>query len=50
MNIGLNRDTTDKFYTNKEIVEICINNIKSNIKLKKTDFIIDFSGWQVKRF
>jgi hypothetical protein len=44
MSIGLNRDTTDKFYTNKEIVEICINNIKSNIKIKKTDFIIEPSA------
>ena len=44
MSKGLNRDTTDKFYTNKEIVEICINNIKSNINIKKSDIIIEPSA------
>ena len=44
MNIGLNRDTTDKFYTNKEIVNFCVNDIEKILKIKKLDIIIEPSA------
>jgi 16S rRNA A1518/A1519 N6-dimethyltransferase RsmA/KsgA/DIM1 with predicted DNA glycosylase/AP lyase activity len=40
-NKGLNRNIIDKYYTKKEIVELCINKIKENIKINKKDLIIE---------
>lgn len=44
MSKGLNRDTSDKFYTNDDIVKECVNNIKTNIKINKSDIIIEPSA------
>ena len=41
---GLNRDTTDKFYTVSSTVEICINLLKKNIKIEKNDLILEPSA------
>jgi predicted RNA methylase len=41
---GLNRDTTDKFYTKHETVDICINKINSTIKINKEDIILEPSA------
>lgn len=41
---GLKRDTIDKFYTNQNAVKLCINWIKSKIKIKKNDLIIEPSA------
>lgn len=39
---GLNRNQIDKFYTKKEIVELCFDNIKKNLNINKNnDFIIE---------
>jgi hypothetical protein len=38
MNTGLNRDVTDKFYTNKDIVNLCVNDYKKNIEYKKNRY------------
>lgn len=43
-NTGLNRNTIDKYYTKKSIVEKCINHIKSKIKIKSKDIIIEPSA------
>jgi hypothetical protein len=37
---GLNRNITDKFYTKKEIVELCFDIIKKNIKINKNNDLI----------
>jgi hypothetical protein len=43
--IGLNRNTIDKFYTKNEIVELCINLIIKNIDIsKENDLIIEPSA------
>ena len=34
---GLKRNTIDKFYTNKKIVELCYNYIKDNINILNSD-------------
>ena len=41
---GLNRNTTDKYYTKPEIVNACIEIIKNNINIKDTDLIIEPSA------
>lgn len=41
---GLNRITIDKFYTNKNIVNKCINLIKEFLKINKNDLIIEPSA------
>jgi 16S rRNA A1518/A1519 N6-dimethyltransferase RsmA/KsgA/DIM1 with predicted DNA glycosylase/AP lyase activity len=39
---GLNRNITDKFYTKKEIVDLCYDNIKINLDIdKNNDLIIE---------
>ena len=43
-NIGLNRNTLDKFYTSKNIVEKCISFIKKNLEIKRNDLIIEPSA------
>lgn len=42
--IGLNRNTIDKYYTKDSVVKICINLIKSNLKINKSDLIIEPSA------
>jgi predicted RNA methylase len=43
--VGLNRDFTDKFYTKKEVVEYCIENIKKYILIDyEKDLIIEPSA------
>lgn len=41
---GLNRNTIDKYYTKKNIVDLCIRSIKSNIKISKKDLCIEPSA------
>jgi len=41
---GLKRNIIDKYYTKSEIVKLCIDYIKTNIKIKKTDLIIEPSA------
>ena len=41
---GLNRDTTDKFYTNENIVFLCIEKIKVHLNINKNDIIIEPSA------
>ena len=42
---GLKRDTIDKYYTKNEIVNICIDAIKKNLKInKENDLIIEPSA------
>ena len=41
---GLKRNTIDKFYTNKKIVELCYNYIKDNINILNSDLIIEPSA------
>lgn len=43
-NVGLKRDQTDKFYTKKEIAELCINIVKKNIIIEKDNLIIEPSA------
>ena len=42
--VGLNRDKLDKFYTKKEIVDLCFNYIKDHIKIEVDDLIIEPSA------
>jgi predicted RNA methylase len=42
--IGLNRNTLDKFYTSKNIVEKCISFIKEKLDIKRNDLIIEPSA------
>jgi hypothetical protein len=41
---GLNRNTTDKFYTKNEIVKICVDKIIENLDINKDDLIIEPSA------
>jgi predicted RNA methylase len=42
---GLKRNTIDKYYTKNEIVELCLNNVKTHIPIdKETDLIIEPSA------
>ena len=41
---GLKRNTIDKFYTQDNIVSLCINTINSNLDINKDDFIIEPSA------
>lgn len=41
---GLKRNTIDKYYTKKDIVELCINSIIKYIKISKNDIIIEPSA------
>ncbi len=41
---GLKRDTIDKFYTKKEIVDKCIKSIKKYIDFDNNDLIIEPSA------
>lgn len=41
---GLNRDTIDKYYTNQNIVTICIQHIKQHIQVNKDDLFIEPSA------
>lgn len=41
---GLKRDTTDKYYTKPEIVDMCKNAINKYVEIKKTDIIIEPSA------
>lgn len=41
---GLKRNTIDKYYTKNNIVQKCIKNIKSKIKIKKNHLIIEPSA------
>lgn len=43
-NTGLKRNNIDKFYTKKEIAELCINNIKKYLKINKDELIIEPSA------
>jgi predicted RNA methylase len=42
--IGLKRDTIDKYYTKKEIADLCVDFFKLNIETKKSDLIIEPSA------
>ena len=42
--VGLKRDTIDKFYTNAEVVLECYKNIKNHLGVKKGDLIIEPSA------
>lgn len=44
MNIGLKRNTIDKYYTKNDIVNICIDKIKENININNDDLIIEPSA------
>ena len=44
MNTGLKRNKLDKFYTNNNTVNICINELIKNINIKKNDLIIEPSA------
>jgi predicted RNA methylase len=41
---GLKRNTIDKYYTKKEIVNMCLDNIKKYIKINKDDLIVEPSA------
>lgn len=41
---GLNRNTIDKYYTKKEIVDMCITDIKNKLQINKTDLVIEPSA------
>ena len=43
-NKGLNRNTIDKYYTNKYVVDNCINNINNHIIINNNDLIIEPSA------
>ena len=43
-NTGLNRNILDKYYTKQSIAEECINKIKENVPINKTDLIIEPSA------
>ena len=42
--IGLQRDTSDKYYTNNDIVKYCLNKVKKNIKITNNDLCIEPSA------
>ena len=37
---GLNRDTIDKYYTKGNVVDLCLNFVKTNIQINKVDDVI----------
>lgn len=41
---GLKRNSLDKFYTKLEIVDLCLNIFKNNVKVRKRDIIIEPSA------
>lgn len=41
---GLNRDITDKYYTNVSTVNLCYEYIKNNLKINKNDLVIEPSA------
>ena len=43
-NVGLTRNTVDKYYTNTKMAEMCFNIFKKNTKPKKTDLCIEPSA------
>lgn len=43
-NIGLNRNTIDKFYTKKTVVDFCLNLVKKYIIIDNNDLIIEPSA------
>ena len=43
-NVGLNRNTIDKYYTKSNVVNQCIDLIKKNININKNDIIIEPSA------
>lgn len=44
MSVGLNRKNTDKFYTNTNVVNLCINNLKKYINISPNDLCIEPSA------
>ena len=42
--LGLSRNTIDKYYTNKNVVNKCIAMIKKHISISKNDLIIEPSA------
>ena len=44
MNTGLKRNIIDKYYTKDIIVDLCLNYVKTNIKINDTDLIIEPSA------
>ena len=42
--IGLNRNTIDKYYTKQHITQLCFDYINNNLKIQKTDLIIEPSA------
>jgi hypothetical protein len=44
IHIGLNRDQTDKFYTNPSVVKICMEYIRTILVIKREDIIIEPSA------
>lgn len=44
MNTGLKRNIIDKYYTKDNIVDLCLNYVKTNIKINDTDLIIEPSA------
>ena len=43
-NTGLNRNTIDKYYTKKSVVDECLTHIKNNIQINSGDLIIEPSA------
>ena len=43
-NVGLKRNTIDKYYTNTKIAEECFNKFKKYVKPKKNDLCIEPSA------
>ena len=44
MSVGLKRKNTDKFYTNTNVVNLCINNLKKYININPGDLCIEPSA------
>jgi len=43
-NTGLNRNTIDKYYTKKSVVDECMKSIENHIEFEKNDLIIEPSA------
>jgi len=41
---GLKRNTTDKYYTNDNVVELCLKDVKKHLNINKNDLIIEPSA------
>lgn len=41
---GLNRVSTDQFYTNKKAVDLCLDTLKTTVKIRQNDLIIEPSA------